>query len=375
MFKRNVTLLAVFLIGVFTVTAVYAQQRPPYIAAYWKDGVWQTLSLPNGTRSSSTNAVTVSGNMIYIAGRYGNDAGNTIACYWRNGILQPLSIPNGAWSSDAYDIAVSGDVVYVVGGYINAAGNGIACYWRNGEMHNLSLPNGASSSGATDIAISGDTVYILGHYYGMGFSKNSCYWKNGEVYTLSIPSGRLDTTSGIAVSGDVVYVAGIYQNAGLNRVCYWRNGVFHNLNQTLSLPSGANEPMVSAIAVSDDVLYFAGTYYNNESKSIACYWKNGVPHNLSLPSGSGGFSWSSYAGFIRIPTSIAVSGDVVYVAGSYSGTTTYKASACYWRNGVVHNLSFPSSFPSNIYGAYLSGIAVSGNTVHIVGTLVDETMQ
>jgi hypothetical protein len=32
---------------------------------------------------------------------------------------------------------------------------------------------------------------------------------------------------------------------------------------------------------------------------------------------------------------------------------------------VVHTLSIPASFPDNIYGASISGIAVSENTVHI----------
>jgi len=358
MFKRNVTLFIFFLIGIFTVINVYAQ------AVYWKDGTWQTLSLPRGATDSRTGGITVFDNVVYIAGSYDDSQGNIISCYWRNGVINTLNIPSGASRPSTSGIAVSGNVIYIAGSYYDAQYNSIACYWRNGVIQNLSIPRGASNSSTNSIAVSGDVAYIAGEYYDAQGNSIACYWRNGIIQSLNIPSGASNSrTSGITVADDVVYVAGTYIVGDWNRgtgkaiPCYWQNGVINNL----SLPSGAGiwpSGSINSITVVGDVVYIAGSYnkdaQNMMGDSIPCYWQNGVINNLNLPSGSS----SSTAKVIT------VSGNIIYVAGSDS----YGTILCYWRNGVVQNLNRPVSFQGK--RVFITGIAVSGNSIYITANFV-----
>jgi len=281
------------------------------------------------------------------------------AVYWEDGKCHKLSLPSGATDSRASGIVVSNDVVYISGSYSTDGDDSkyFACYWKNGVIYKLSLPSGAKYPSTSGIAVSGDVIYIAGTY-DIDDWHNSipCYWRNGLIHNLSIPSGaKHPSTSGIAVSGDVVYIAGSYYDAQNNQTaCYWRNGVINNL----PLPSGVKESYIGGITVSDDVLYIAGTYitgdWNNGGKAIPCYWRNGVINNLTLPSGAD--IWLYPNGNTN---GITVVGDIVYIAGSYYNSD--DVFPCYWRNSTLHDLS-KTGYPQAM------AIAVFDNIVHVAGS-------
>jgi hypothetical protein len=354
MFKK-MFVFTLFLIGTYTVTTIYAGDWAD--AVYWKDGTWQTLSLPRGATDSYARGIAASGDAVYIAGSYRNAQGG-FACYWRNGVIQNLSLPRGATDSNTSGIAVSGDVVYVAGSYTNDQDD-FACYWRNGVVQNLNIPGGSKRSSTNGIAVSGDAVYVAGSYSDAQYKKFACYWRNGVMQNLNLPGGVSDCNiSGIAVSGDVVYIAGTYNTGDRNRggkaiPCYWRNGVINNL----SIPDGAAiwpSRSINGITVVGDVVYIAGSYYINDLmyNAIPCYWRNGELHNLSLSDGTDNSNVSAIA--------IAVSGNIIHIAGtsSYGGV--------YWRNGVMQNLNKPLNFQNKYTN--INGIAVSGNSIYIAHT-------
>jgi hypothetical protein len=142
-------------------------------------------------------------------------------------------------------------------------------------------------------------VYVAGHAKNVG----ACYWKNGQQIALS--GGSKGSAQSIAVSGDDVYVAGTFPS-GSWVACYWKNGVL------TALTDGKAEAGPRANVVSGGDVYIAGYEGNG-----ACYWKNG--EKIALTGGS-------------VAHDIAVSGNVVYVAGitSIAGTQ----AACYWKNGL-----------------------------------------
>ena|GEM_PF-1780431 len=132
---------------------------------------------------------------------------------------------------------------------------------------------------------------------------------------------------------------------------YWKDGVWH----ALSLPREATDSRTSGITVSGDVVYISGSYSitGMGGDDFACYWRNGVINILSIPSGATSPQTSG----------IAVSGDIVYVTGSYRNAQNIEI-ACYWRNGVINTVSIPGG----ARGSSTSGIVVSGDVVYIAGS-------
>ena len=173
-------------------------------------------------------------------------------------------------------------------------------------------------------------VYVAG---SIDYNISAAYWKNGVSVELPLPLGGQATS--IAVLGNDVYVAGmrydgIYNtiNGYRNRIAtYWKNG--HPLNLT----DGSTDATATSIAVSGNDVYVAGSQYNGMSingyrKSIAKYWKNGSPVNLTDGSKD------------AEATSIAIAGNDVYVAGTQAGIATY------WKNGSPVNLTDGSTIAS-----------------------------
>jgi hypothetical protein len=62
---------------------------------------------------------------------------------------------------------------------------------------------------------------------------------------------------------------------------------------------------------------------------MACYWKNGIRHDLSLGTGA----ISGYANSIKV-----IEGKE-YISGYYSLSNTYnKSIGCYWKNGIRYDI-------------------------------------
>jgi hypothetical protein len=273
------------------------------IATYWKNG--QAVTLKSKSSNSGTNSIAVSGSDIYVAG-WDGDAfmyGSNIAKYWKNGDPVELTGPTGA---SATSIVVAGGDVYVAGWEFKGPRT-IAKYWKNGQP--VDLTDGTMDAEATCIIVVAGNVYVSGHENGV-----AKYWKNGQAVALTDGINQAYAYS-IAVDGSDVYVAGSQWNGFAHVARYWKNG------QAVTLTSGsAVHATANAIAVTSSGVYVAGWEGDwigrlGGTGSVAKYWKNG--QEVQLTNGS------SYA----YPSSIALFGSDVYVAGTESNT------ALYWKNG------------------------------------------
>ena len=107
---------------------------------------------------------------------------------------------------------------------------------------------------------------------------------------LIIPTVSGDCwVNSIYVSGGNVYVAGGYSyydgSSYSYRACYWKDGETEIIDLN---PEGCSDSSAYSIYVSGNNVYVSGSYYDGSSY-IACYWKDGektdlVPKGTSLSS-------------------------------------------------------------------------------------------
>jgi hypothetical protein len=336
---------------VSTEVDVYVAGYEDYVAKYWKNGSPVTL-----TDCSNATSIAVVGSDVYVAGADGGGAK-----YWKNG--NPVTLSNGSRLGWTTSIAVSRNDVYVAGVESIPGGNVHAVYWKNGIPTYLpenirpvqptdNYPVFSISSIAYSIFISGSDVYVAGgeniikvilpdpnnifgapsYIYGI----SALYWKNGNpVYLImgSYGGSKADEAYSIFVEGQDVYACGALEAR------YWKNG------NAVPLPGTAK----SIFVLGGDV-YVAGsqpdgepfqTYFGTRYRTVAKYWKNGNPVKVSDG------TKDAYA------TSIAVSGNDVYVAGyeeNTAGAADYVAK--YWKNGNPVVLGDVSKY-SEAYSIFL----------------------
>ena len=315
--------------------------------------LFSSCDTDNGIDPSAGPAVKV-----YLAGTH--KVGEKIpggilegACYWVNGEKINLTetydiIP---FISEATAIAVSGDSVYVTGKYVDYYANN-ACYWKNGVFIDLH-PEGSNYSYAAAIAIEGNTCYIGGSYAEYPIPRHACYWKEGETLSGPIslhdfeekgeehPSSHVEA---ITISDNDVYVACHYNELGISfndSLGFWKEG-----DQPTPLESiGEMDSETTGITVSGDTIYVSGTYQVGIAGDIfACYWIGDKRHDLETVVNVK----SSKA------TAIAVSGNTVYIAGYYVLQNGIR-HACYWVNEKFHNLSNRDTTSSANYITFHNG--------------------
>lgn len=288
-----------------------------FTAMYYKNGQ-PGIPLMEAEKGSATSILVV-GNDVYVTGDL-----NGKAVYWKNGQL--IQLPSTALPpACAFSIAVSGNDVYVVGNgykpFRDKNGNSgrdvmQPRYWKNGQEILLPQPPGPNGyegeASAEFITVADNDVYIIGRYGYM-----PVYWKNGQRQE-SI-SNELQRVSNITTANGSVYAVGA-QN---KQAAYWKNG----LTKVLT----TEESIATAIAVSGNDVYVTGVIGDYQAKNLypgygnpgeGLYWKNGQPMKLNGATGP-------------YPTSIAVSGNDVYVAGIDQANVKYML----WKNGQPVELS------------------------------------
>jgi hypothetical protein len=156
---------------------------------YWKNNHPVYLTT---TSSSMVFGMTVSGGIVYCAGRTQVDNA-FVATYWKN--TTPIQLEPATTYAVAYCIAVSVSDVYV-GGIIYVDQIETACYWKNGVRHKV-----ADNARVTSIAVDGSDVYCAGYNELPNNITKAAYWKNDTPQPLtSIPANSWSSVlTGIAV--------------------------------------------------------------------------------------------------------------------------------------------------------------------------------
>lgn len=229
--------------------------------------------------SSETGAyardVTHIGDDIYSCGAYTYNGIRTVAL-WKNSVLVPIMTgPEITTESAGTCIAASGSYIYVGGFIKNSQGKQAACYWKNNQR--TDLMDGTANSVVNSIFADGTVIYAAGYYVNASSVNIACYWKDGTKYDLS--PGKANS---VFVSGNNLYIAGTYLNNNENVACYWKNGT----RSDLPVRNDAVAGYTTTIKVVDGNEYIAG-YYKTASllpggtnKSIGCYWRNGIRHDI-----------------------------------------------------------------------------------------------
>jgi hypothetical protein len=291
------------------------------IATIWGNGASAALTnnTPNSIYSVGEGAA-VSGSDIYVAGYYEIANGDEVAMVWENGIGTPLG-PLGSVSA-ANAIAIQGGVVYVAG-VVLSDGLYHATYWNNGQA--ITLPDqGGYGSSATAIAVQGSNVYVAG-WSNTQNSEVAVYWMNGTEYVLSDSNAVYSTATGIAVNGNDLYVLGWEQKSGVSTATYWLNGAPQYLSDSTintrasSITLGGNDVYISGTG-----LVIKGSPLSFIDSSYLMYWKNNI---LQDPTDSLNKSANMTVG------AIAVSGDNIYIAGTFNNYATL------WKNDALTQLT------------------------------------
>lgn len=233
-------------------------------------------------------------------------------------------------------------------------------YWKNGKA--ISLDKKGMFANA--VTVSGKDTYLAGFIAVKDSLTNNStaravYRKNGNIVFLT--DGRTAAVAtAIAVSGTDVYVAGYEYNGDKNIAepvhsqksiaKYWKNGI------PVILTDGHANASATAIAVKGTDVYVAG--YEKDEISVARYWKNGKQTALKIDSNlSNGANYSE-------AYSIFIAGNDVYIAGTECGL------AAYWKNGIPVLLVPKKGLDqsgTDIESSKATSIAVSGPDIHVAG--------
>jgi len=301
----------------------------------------QHKKAPNSTSQQSQTATSKKVD-VYVGGYFRPEGGKPIARYLKNGVA--VSLTNGQYDAEITEMAINGRDVYAAGFH-----NGQAVYWKNGAEVQLTQP--PCSGSVSSMVIHNGDVYIAGYKRRKSTGQGSdtdmpywidvaTYWKNGQEVQLT-NGQRPAAATAITVDGTGdIYVSGVVDH----KTKFWKNkGEVEAIDET------AKNITPLAMSVLKGNLYIAGFAYDAQKQTeVPAYWQSGKG---VVTLASDGIKKNCNA---RI-TSMKVTGDNIYAAGSDCGKPKY------WTNGIATELSGSFDYP----GKY--SLSVAGKDVYVAG--------
>jgi hypothetical protein len=213
------------------------------------------------------------------------------------------------------------------------------------------------------VAASGNNVYVAGCFDAAGTTNNSvnniALW-NGSSWS-ALGSG-VNNVFALAASGNNLYVGGNFTDAGgvaANNIAVWNGSSWSALGSGVSGVTGIKNRYVTALAVSGNNVYVGGSFTN--AGGVAA-------NNIAMWNGS---SWSALGSgvsggqFLVGVDSLAVSGTNLYVGGSFTNAGGVAANSI-----AVWNGSSWSALGSGVDGS-VSALLVSGTNLYVGGSFMD----
>jgi hypothetical protein len=194
--------------------------------------VWENLQatyLQDANIFSRANAITTSGNDVYICGVSLDPSNPTIerAVFWKNGVAEFLE--HSGKFSEAMDIAIMDGSIFIVGKNTSDM-YPTACAWVNGSRDALLLNSNTNNTSAKAICLSKDANNeITTHIVGGEYPENNfdihraIYWKNRQQVTLPNSQDATSEDVKVATNGDVFIVGKYYFTPYSFCAAYWKN--------------------------------------------------------------------------------------------------------------------------------------------------------
>jgi hypothetical protein len=257
------------------------------VPTYWKNENPVQLTAEIDNVSTMATSLTVTDTSVYIAGFKSFDPGcpnnctyeKTNAFYWKStpaGITEiPLFDNNTAYSeANAITTTANGDVL-IAGN--NAFDNyyKTSRFWKNQFADSVVFSGYSSYSTASAIGIIGNDVYVAGTD---GCPYTNCVaaaklWKNNSssVITLSRAGAEAAPTA-MFIKGQDIYISGYETNAAQKRVAkFWKvNG---STVTSFDVTKGITNAIAYSVYVIDDNVFLAGFEEENDGKRIPKYWR------------------------------------------------------------------------------------------------------
>ncbi len=291
----------VYAVGDFSI----AGGVPAKMVARWNGSVWFGLNADIGQspfNALSINAVAVSGNDVYIAGRFNSVGGtpaNNIARWNGNAwtsLGSGISFSNSPNSGSVFALTVAPGGLLYVGGSFNSAGGVPAinvASWDGTEWFSLGIGNNNGVSGEVNaLAVvgtdTGNDLYVGGSFNQVGgqiFADNIARWSSGSWSPLGDQNrGLNNTVTAIAVSGRDLYVGGHFTQTAIGspakKIARLSAGTWTNLGVGLDPNDSLN---IKTLVVFGPDLYLGGDYFDSSigRRAMVARWNGAVWSNLS----------------------------------------------------------------------------------------------
>ena len=343
--------------------------------------------------SDPVYALAVAGNVVYAGGAFSSiggverdyiaalDVNTGQATAWNPGLL-------GAYWGKVYALAASGNLVYASGdfswgGYPSPTHrNLVAMDAATGQVTPWSLKpySGFGGYPVEALALSGNFLYVGGQFRTIG-GQNRVGIAQVDLTTGLLTSwnpGPAFSVATLAVSGNTVYAMGDFTSIGGQA----RNGIAA-LDATTGLATAWNPgahgyyddtfvPPAAALAVSGNVVYAAGTFDSiggQARAAIAALDATTGQATAWNPDASFSYGGANYSPYVF---ALALSGNTLYAGGHFTsigGQTRNGIAALDATTGqaTAWNPDASFSYGGVNYSPDVAALAMSGNTVYVGG--------
>ena len=331
---------------------------------------------------------------FYIGGSFTEVAGHpaeNLAHIKSNGEVDTGWLPKA--NGEVLALAVSGQIVYVGGAFTtigtnNASRARIAALKASGvagEGEATTWNPNATSGAVNALAVSGEVVYAGGTFTVIGTNSqtrnriaaiktNATATVAAEATTWS-PNATSGEVNALVVSGEVVYVGGTFTVIGTNSQTRNRiaaiktNATAEAAAEATTWSPNATSGEVTTLAVSGEIVYVGGTFTVIGTNSQTRHRIAAINTNATAEAAATATTWNPNAN--AEVTTLAVSGETVYVGGSFTviGTNsqTRNRIAAIKTNATATATAEATTWNPNA-DATVKALAISGSTVYAGGT-------